>query len=163
MLIDGKTEIFNKPQQFKNMKPKHKTTQTEKTSGVNRRTISRVRLAQAKDAGQYPKAKAEYESEKKRYLMQIGDELDTQQALVPAVTQRLEGLGFTEVNVTCKLNGWEVTAARGTNQSCRTSRQFKALIEKLISDLNRTIDDDFLLTVVQGDHLSAAFRLQRTV
>jgi len=145
------------------MKPKRRTTQTEKASGVNRSTSSRVRLAQVKDAGQYPKAKAEYESEKKRYLMQIGDELDTQQALVPAVTQRLEGLGFTEVNVTCKLNGWEVAAARGTNQSCRTSRQFKALIEKLVTGLNRSFDNGLILAVVQGEQLSAAFRLQRTV
>lgn len=111
----------------------------------------------------HPRTKQDFECETARYLAQVGDELETQQALMPSLTRRLEELGFAEVNATCELNGWELTAARGANQSCRTSRQFKALIEKLVAGLNRSIDNGFILAVVQGEQLSAAFRLQRTV
>lgn len=111
----------------------------------------------------YPQTKQDFVNEKKRYLMQIGDELGTQQALVPTLIQRLEEFGFIRISVACDIHGWELNVARGTNQSCRSPRHFKKLIEKLVAGLNRSIDSGLVLAVVQGEHLAAAFRLQRTV
>ena len=120
-------------------------------------------LALGKNTVPYPETDRDFEREKERYLDLIARELDTQHALVPLLIQHLGEQGFTEVNVTCNVHGWELKASRGTNQSCPTPEHFKKLIEKLIKELNREINGGQILALVIGDQLAAAFQLRRTI
>ena len=108
-----------------------------------------------------PETDEEYERAKSVYLTQIADELDTLRALALPLRQRFEAEGFTNVELDCQMNGWELRASRGTNQNCHTPEQMKQLVQRIVSELHREVDRGLILALVVGDQFNAAFRLRR--